>query len=262
VVVSGAVREPPDISPSAVIRSLRLRNVWGVLGRAEVLKLFKSGAPAETDYSLKPFIETNSIFVHIPKTGGVSVSRALYGCLGMGHLALADYRLFLRPRAFDRMFKFTFVRNPFDRLHSAYHFLRSGGMGELDVEFARTVLDKFPNFERFVMDGLELDEASSFWHFRQQTSFLDCEAGRLVGLDFVGHFESLGRDFDQLRARVNPSARLPHFNRTDGRPNYRRAYTSEMVDRVSEVYAPALDVLGYAFDGAERPVKLGRRAAA
>src|SRR5262249_33945036 len=152
------------------------------------------------------------------------------------------------PRAFARLFKFTFVRNPFDRIHSAYHFLRAGGMGGLDEEFGRTVLKDFSTFEQFVFEGLEQEEVPGFWHFGPNTHFLAYERDTELELDFVGRFETLERDFGYVRARVNPTAKLGHFNHTPGKGDYRRAYTPGMVDQVARRYAADLDLFGYEFD--------------
>jgi hypothetical protein len=236
------------MNPYPLMRDLRLGSVRRKLGQDELVKLFRPGGQ-EDDYSLKPFVLTKSLFVHLPKTAGVSISRALYGCLGMGHLTLADYRDLFRPRAFARMFKFTFVRNPFDRIHSAYHFLRSGGMGGLDAQFNEQVLKDFHSFEQFVMEGLDRQDVSSFWHFLPDTHFLSYRPGHAVELDFVGRYERLERDFDYVRSRVSPAARLGYFNRAAAREDYRRAYTPEMIDRVAKRYAADLDLFGYRFDG-------------
>lgn len=244
----------------AVLKYVRLGEFRRVRGQDEMLQLFQSGGEGEDAYSLKPFIRTNSLFLHLPKTGGVSISRALYGCLGMGHTTLGEYRALFRPRALERMFKFSFVRNPFDRIHSAYHFLRSGGMGGLDAEFDQQVLQKYPSFEKFVLEGLNDSEVASFWHFLPDTHFLSYRRGRAIGLDFVGRFESLERDFEFVRSRVNPAAILGHFNRTSA-GDYRIAYTPEMIDRAALQYADDLELFGYEFEGPARPIRLTAAAA-
>jgi hypothetical protein len=154
------------------------------------------------------------------------------------------------------MFKFTFVRNPFDRIHSAYYFLRAGGMGGLDEEFGQQVLGEFPTFEHFVFEGLEKEEIAGFWHFLPDTHFLSFEAGRAIELDFIGRYENLARDFDVVRRRVNPSARLAHSNLTPQKEDYRRAYTAKMVDSVARQYGADLELFGYEFEGAVRPIQL------
>jgi hypothetical protein len=63
------------------------------------------------------------LFVHIPRTGGTSVSKALYGGT-IGHLHLSEWENLLRAEQFEQYTSFSIIRNPFDRLLSAYHFLR------------------------------------------------------------------------------------------------------------------------------------------
>src|SRR5690348_9215487 len=53
---------------------------------------------AEHEYSYKPFDDTKSIFVHIPKCGGVAINNAIYGHrLGGGHTTLEEYTNIFEP---------------------------------------------------------------------------------------------------------------------------------------------------------------------
>ncbi len=83
-------------------------------------------------YSLQPFDRLRCIFVHIPKAASVSVCRGLFGELAGGHAHIGVYQLAFSHLEFSSYFKFAFVRNPWDRLFSAYAFLRDGGMDESD----------------------------------------------------------------------------------------------------------------------------------
>ena len=75
------------------------------------------------------------IFIHIPKTGGTSIAEpdyeggngALAGYLGEQDYAQAGHirAVGLKQRigaSWDQYFKFAFVRNPWDRLVSLYHY--------------------------------------------------------------------------------------------------------------------------------------------
>lgn len=78
-------------------------------------------------YSLKPFDLYRCIFVHIPKAAGISMSRALFGNFAGNHKSVETYQRIFSKKEFNSYFKFTFVRNPWDRLFSAYIYLKRGG---------------------------------------------------------------------------------------------------------------------------------------
>ena len=88
------------------------------------------------------------VFIHIPKAAGTSLTRTLFDSPSR-HLHYTEYQR-TNPRKFQQYFKFTFVRNPYDRLFSAYTFLKKGGLNELDRCWAEQNLTSFPDFESFV----------------------------------------------------------------------------------------------------------------
>ena len=60
------------------------------------------------------------IFIHINKCGGTSIDKVFSGKF-RGHKKAFDYKK-LNPKEFENYFKFTFVRNPWDRVVSFYHY--------------------------------------------------------------------------------------------------------------------------------------------
>ena len=71
------------------------------------------------------------IYLHVPKTAGVSVSRALYG-RPLRHFRAMDIRR-ICPGRFNGLLTFGVVRHPIDRLHSAYRFAKAGGTSEMVI---------------------------------------------------------------------------------------------------------------------------------
>ena len=80
-------------------------------------------------------VDSGILFIHVPKTGGISVKRALYGDInrGHGHVRAITYRTKLGKNTFNNLFKLAVVRNTWDRLVSAYHYLSQGGRNPRDL---------------------------------------------------------------------------------------------------------------------------------
>jgi hypothetical protein len=184
-----------------------------------------------------------AIFIHIPKTAGSSVARALFG--DAGHVPYFEYER-VNPRKFNRFFKFAIVRNPWDRLVSTYFFLKSGGTNEMDRRFAAENLAGYDSFAAFVEGWLNEQNAWSWVHFKPQHYFI-CDADLCVRMDFVGRMENIATDFRYICRRLDVSAQLTWSNRGDHEP-YRHYYTDALRERVAAVYADDIAIFGYRFD--------------
>lgn len=188
------------------------------------------------------------IFIHIPKTGGVSVAEALFGGKLGGHRTLRDWQLVLDRADLQHMFTFGFVRNPWDRLASAFAFLKAGGRNEFDARWAAKHLAEIDTFDEFVRRWLNRSTIWSRQHFWPQYWFMQ-DQPRQVGVDFVGRFERLGEDYARLRDRLGIGLpALPHLNVGSGGGRYRELYTPESSEIVARVYRTDIDVFGYQTD--------------
>jgi hypothetical protein len=186
-----------------------------------------------------------AIFVHIPKTAGSSVAQAL--CASSRHAPYFEYES-TNPRKFNQYFKFSFVRNPWDRFVSTFFFLKKGGMNEMDRRFTAENLAGYDNFAAFVEGWLNEKNIWSWIHFKPQHYFI-CDAGLRVRMDFVGRVESIAADFRYICERLGVDAELKWTNSTNHRP-YGEYYTDDLRDRVAAVYADDIRIFGYRFEPA------------
>ena len=195
-------------------------------------------------------INDQYIFVHVPKTGGQSVTVALGGRSGPYlHTPLAAVQK-------EKRFAFGFVRNPWDRLVSLYHFLCQKNFKQTDnfdqakvreVGFKAWLMDD----EFFMNEDLKIpltrkqDKGSPKYDMlpmqkRTQMWWLD-------GCDFIGQFESLSLDFYKACNLVGIKGKgLPHINKTEHR-HYRYYYDGEMIDFVAQHFKPEIEQFGYQF---------------
>lgn len=196
-----------------------------------------------------PFGRRGCLFVHIPKCAGTSLMDALFGGPVSNHRSIAFLRLAFTAEEYRRTFKFTFVRNPWDRLVSTFYYLRAGGQSEQDVEWAARLGLADRSFRDFVMDGLSEDMIDGAYHFRPQAQFVTLGRDGPPEMDFIGRFETIERDFETLRARLGVEARLPSRNRGKARPEggYRDAYDDETRAKAGRLYARDAALFGYDF---------------
>ena len=183
------------------------------------------------------------IFIHIPKAAGTSVTNALFGPVSR-HVPYFEYERG-NPRKFAEYFKFTFVRNPWDRLLSAYIFLKKGGLNEMDRAWADENLGRFETFEQFVLEWVTEENIWSWVHFKPQHHFICDKQGRCM-MDFVGRMETLAADFGVVRAKLGIEAQLSVLNRTRNE-GYASHYTPQTREIVAQVYKKDIEMFNYSF---------------
>jgi len=194
---------------------------------------------------LNAFYNSKTIFIHIPKTAGVSLLKSIYGDVTLsGHRSFYFNSIVLDTKS-CKYFSFAFVRNPFDRLYSTYMFLKQGGMNCHDKRAFAYRLSKFKDFEDFVLNGLDKKIIFEITHLIPQYDYI-CDLMGNVLVDFVGRFENLEDDIKLLSKKLNKELELEHYN-FNNKKHYTEVYTQVMIDIVSEVYQKDIDIFGYNF---------------
>lgn len=182
---------------------------------------------------LRPYV-----FIHINKTGGSSIERALGA--GLDHsTALEKYRQ-LGDRAWQKKFTFTIVRNPWDKVVSHYHYrvkTNQSSLGDKPIPFRdwllRCYVDRDPNY---------YDQPRMF--MAQQDWLVDEEGNPLV--EFIGKFENMEADFASICQRLSVQATLGHA-KPSNRGKYQSYYDDETRALVAEHFASDLVAFGYEF---------------
>lgn len=167
----------------------------------------------KTHPMLRAFEKKRCIFFHIPKTAGMAVSSALFGDITWGHRDVSFYVNHFGKERFYSFYKFTVVRNPYDRLYSAYVFLKNGGINQHDTSFSRKYLSKYPTFDDFVRHGLNDKDVNRWVHFLPQHHFIKNKNGNIV-VDFIAKKEQLETDFETICRYLNVSVSLQTINQT------------------------------------------------
>lgn len=227
------------------------RSIYSVVNKRSYCQMQKRRSKiTATEGSYKPFDDTKSIFIHIPKAAGVSICKTLYGNLAGGHTAVDKYQYVFSKAEFYSYFRFTFVRNPWDRLFSAYNFLKNGGLNDVDKKWAEMNLSPYNNFQQFVKKGLRLKNITNYIHFIPQYKFLCLPDTSIMPIDYLGFFENIEKDFVYVSQKVTgKEIKLPILNKNKKTNTfYKGEYDQEMVSIVEKIYCLDIERFGYSFD--------------
>lgn len=191
------------------------------------------------------FDQHQALFIHVPKSAGRSIVRGLFDVKSVEH-APAEWYQQLDPDKFDRYFKFTFVRNPWDRAVSAYTYLCRGGSAasEEDALWSPFV-NRFESFDDFACRWMNADNIMRNALFTPQVVYLKDMFGQ-VAMDFTGRFENLEQDFAHVARQLQVSAELPHLNQSRSRP-YQEFYSERSQQIIADLYAEDIAAFDYTF---------------
>jgi len=139
-------------------------------------------------------------------------------------------------------FKFSFVRNPFERLVSFYVDKFSKGKSFHLCHYLNGVFKPSMNFQKVVEIITKIPDHLANKHFKSQYSIIYDEKDQCL-VDFTGRFENLETDFEPIRKKYQLEP-LPHFNRSS-KSDYREFYTTELVELVAARYQRDIEVFGY-----------------
>ena len=192
------------------------------------------------------------LFSHINKCGGTTIDTVLAKyCdkfkkehIGIpinklyGHLNQTKHQN-MRQMINDQTknyFKFSFVRNPWDRLVSRYFYRRNlGGCKSLDIkQFIRRI-------RKWECDYISNDNTGAL-----QYNWL-CDLRGNIVTDFIGKIENFQEDFNIICDKIGiPRQELPHKNKTKHK-HYTEYYDDELREIVAKKYAKDIEHFGYKF---------------
>ena len=213
------------------------------------LQFLRNSSPEQTNEpTFKPILDKKCLFVHIPKAAGISIGKAIFGRNTGNHTFVSQYQIAFSKKEFNSMFKFSFVRNPWDRLYSAYTFLSNGGRNENDKKWFDHHLGEYKDFESFVLDWVNNRNIELGIHFIPQYKFLTNPGSTKLKVDFVGRYESIDSDWEFVKSQIELEGILAKVNESIGRKNdFRDCYSNKMKAVVAEAYYEDTRLFKYKF---------------
>lgn len=191
------------------------------------------------------------IFIHVPKTAGTTIEDALnlfqvnnlYDKHGKLHnQSVTRQHLYgseileqckINPKDY---YIFSVVRNPYDRLVSAFHFIQN----QRNLYIPEKI--KQMSFDNFIRCGFKMDKFERRYifdgHLELQTNYLDIDNINIF------KFENLQECFDMLSARFNID-NFKHCLKCTVRKPWEEYYTPELKELVYNFYKEDFDRFKY-----------------
>jgi hypothetical protein len=192
------------------------------------------------------FPDYECVFIHNPKTGGSSIRNGMlngkFEGPVHGHI----------PDEWQGYFKFCFVRNPFDRLISAWKMFTTGMQNtkwkfpeDANRELSLRAFLDIAMDESIAYSGHRLKLGEKIRHHTlPQSHPFNCVAHA----DHVGRFERIESDFSKICKRIGIAGAMPHWNKTERDDDYQQYYDETTRKMASKFYAEDLRLFEYSFD--------------
>ena len=208
--------------------------------------------------------EFKFIMIHIQKTGGTSVERF---CTDNGlaansfhdsesyknladqnrtpgrlkHITAIKLKQMLKEEDWNSFFKFSIVRNPYDRLVSWFFMCKKiKNNSPQDNRFIKHVREKYESLEDFILsndDMIQRTKICQFDYLSENNSII---------VDKVFKTETLSSDIQILGKHLGVDIDLPHRNKSV-HENYRHYYSDYLRGYVKNLHAKDFDYFDYSF---------------
>ncbi|MCK5401123.1 MAG: sulfotransferase family 2 domain-containing protein [Flavobacteriaceae bacterium] len=182
----------------------------------------------------------NYVFIHINKNAGTSI----IGVIGKPfrkHLTVKDVIRVIGQKKWDEAYKFTVIRNPWDKVVSQYkHNIKMNvtNMAKKKIEFKDWVACTYG------------EPKNKFYYNRAQMFFPQIEwlknYEEKIDIDKIIRFENLNEGVNEVFKTLEIDTGLPHLNSTY-KANYRGFYNEETKQIITDWFHEDIKEFGYTF---------------
>ena len=194
------------------------------------------------------------IFIHIQRTGGTSIERTIQGEDQWNKLhrtkhILASTAKEIYADYWNDYFKFSFVRNPWDRIYS----MAKMKWNDMEIRGNNINVNNYVNFINKMKYELPLfSESISRLHMYNNNYKENSVYCNILNeeLDFIGKFENLEQDFQIICKNIGLKSDLIIDERKKVDPrfeNYTMVYNKRSIKQIEQLYKNDLTRFNYTF---------------
>lgn len=160
------------------------------------------------------------------------------------HIPLFLAKAYIKPWQYHSYFKFGFVRNPFDRIVSAFEYSKKWYKTHAkssEVLRKREQTLYLGDFKKWILR--EYGANGKLGKYGSQSEYVK-------GCDFIGRFENLEEDLKNAINKIDPSLYSPiaKINQSESsKKHYSEWYDDETIEIVSKLWAKDIENFNYKF---------------
>lgn len=154
------------------------------------------------------------------------------------HSTLSDIDGLVSADDIEKMFTFTLVRNPWDRMVSYYYWLQDQNFDNAFVTYAKTA-----DFDAF----LRLPDVVRSFRDYPARAYMITRSG-FEKCDLYIRLEHLAEDIGPLEEHLGFPLEIAQVNRSQRSGDYRSYYSDSLRAHVADVFAEDIQRFGYHFD--------------
>ena len=174
------------------------------------------------------------IFIHNPRTGGQSFATLAYG-KSLGHLTASKIKKAIGSDEYENRISIGFVRDPVERLISAYNFSRQGGTNIIKQNrFRRVPRWALERFDVFCREWLFKEKKENLdLVFRSQYLWFFDKDRNLI----VSQIYDISKLAEATKTYFGESAILPKKNESCSTKNTPKTISKSLANEIREYYA-------------------------
>jgi hypothetical protein len=186
------------------------------------------------------------LFIHIPKNAGTSISKSFN--MDFFHYPYTYYETILTKEQLETYYKFTIVRNPWDRIVSCYSYATML-YSHFHSPNKTTLYDIHPDYKllknKTFLECVKLlkTDPQKFKHecwFPQ--SYWITDSSKNIIVDKIFKFENI----NELSEKFN-NLQIPKINSSNRNEDFKSYYTEESMNLIHDIYKQDIITFNYKF---------------